>query len=394
MRIHALAGLMLLLICCTTTSTGPTSKTNGIVVPDKESREVTAPLPYQVEYVSQFQAVDADQLAVCTWNVQWIGHWKAKKNADIANVLRHCDVAVIQEMVAPPWNVQVTAHSKKGSKIIKGDIESKAFVTAMNNVGFDGIELSAEDTGPKKNHINTPASEWYVMFFKSHKVQVAPDLPKGFLAKKLAGHSVYSRVPHAFGIRAKRNGQPSIDMVLVSVHLHATGDNEPKRRCKARRIREFRFINQWISQNKAGHSSGEKDYFVLGDMNIEDLEEVQAFMGRAPTWLSAELAETAPLDDLDSPEDPSTQKLLSKLRAMNFHVTSNVMKGTNLKRDKPYDHVMHYSTTTLNVWPTLQIVDLAKTFGLENFPSANAFVQAYSDHNPLRFVITLGEDRD
>lgn len=393
MRIYAISMLAFLtLFGCKTTEDIASSKGAGTV----DAGTVGAnPQPrYQVEYVSQFTPAGNDQLSVCTWNIQWIGHWKAKKNQDIANVLRNCDVAVIQEMVAPPWDVTVTSKGSQETVTLKGDVEAKAFVDAMKAVGFDGVELSAEDTGPTKNHTNTTASEWYIAFFKSAKVEIAQDLPKGFLARKLAGHSIYSRVPHAFGIRARHNGKPSVDMVLVSVHLHATGDNEPKRRCKARRIREFRYINQWITQKKKNHASHEKDYFVLGDMNIEDLEEVNAFMGESPEWLNTELAATEPLVDLDTPEDPSSFYMLRNVKSMNYAPETKTLKGTNIKRDKPYDHVMHYTTTTLDILPTLQIVDLAKSFDLESFPKANDFVQAYSDHNPLRFVVKLSEDRD
>ncbi len=384
--------VLLVLFGCKTTEDINASKATGFTAPGAPAASPQD--KYQVEYVPQFSPVDNDHLSICTWNIQWIGHWKAKKNTDIANVLRHCDVAVIQEMVAPPWDVTVTSKGTAETVTLKGDVEAKAFVDAMKGVGFDGVELSAEDTGPTKNHTNTTASEWYTAFFKSAKVEIAQDLPQGFLARKLAGHSVYSRVPHAFGIRARHNGKPSVDMVLVSVHLHATGDDEPKRRCKARRIREFRYINQWVSQKKKNHASQEKDYFVLGDMNIEDLEEVNAFMGQPPEWLETELAATEPLVDIETPEDPSSFAMLRMVKSMNYAPETKTLKGTNIKRDKPYDHVMHYTTTTLDIEPTLQIVDLARTFNLESFPKANDFVQAYSDHNPLRFVVKLTEDRD
>lgn len=392
MRAFALTWLMLwtLIGCKTTAGDSPAPNSSDDITSQR------TPVKYQVEYVSQFQPTDEDHLSVCTWNIQWIGHWKAKRNADIANVLRHCDIAVIQEVVTPPWDVTIVSRdnpSVQNSITLKGDAESKAFVEAMRSAGFDGIELSPEDTGPNKNHINTTASEWYVLFFKSKKVEMAKDLPKGFLATPLAGNSVYSRVPYAFGVRARRNEKPSIDMVLISVHLHASGDKEPLRRCKARRIREFRFINEWITEKKEKHVSKEKDYFVLGDMNVEDLEEVEAYMGKTPAWFSTELAQITPESALE-PETPAAQMNLRNVRSMNYLVDSKDMKGTNLKRDKAYDHVMHYTTTTLDIQPTLQIVDLAKTLNLESFPNANAFVQAYSDHNPLRFVITLSEDRD
>lgn len=391
MRAHALIGFMLwALIGCKTTEVSTASKDSDAIISPKSAK-------YQVEYVSQFQPVDADHLSVCTWNIQWVGHWKAKKNADIANVLRHCDVAVIQEIVTPPWDVTVVTDGNPATQktiTLKGDVESKAFVDAMKSVGFDGIELSPEDTGPTRNHINTTASEWYAIFFKSQKAEIAKNLPNGFLSAPLAANPVYSRVPYAFGIRARHNGKPSVDMVLISVHLHATGDNEPTRRCKARRIREFHFINQWITERKEQHVSQEKDYFVLGDMNIEDLEEVEAFMGQSPTWLKTETAKIEDETAFEVPENPAAQMNLRNVRSMNYLVDSKDMKGTNLKRDKAYDHVMHYTTTTLDLVPTLQIVDLTKTFHLESFPNANSFVQAYSDHNPLRFVITLGADRD
>lgn len=349
---------------------------------------------YEAKLVNQFSVAGPDSLAVCTWNIQWIGHWKAKRNDDLAETLKNCDVAVIQEMVAPPWDVTVVERRTQTPRVLNGDPESKAFVDAMKAVGFDGVLLSPEDTGPTKNHTNATASEWYALFYKSVKVSAAPDLPSGFLARKLAGHSVYSRVPYAFALRAKREGKPSADFVLVSVHLHAKGAGESVQRSKAVRVREFRAINQWITKQRLKHQSKEQDFFVVGDMNIEDLEEVMAFFGQPAPWMEAEIASVpAASDDLE-PLLPEAASRLRKVRSMNYAARSRTMIGTNLQRTKPFDHVMHHGDITLGTDPVLEILDIQKAFKLATFPNARTFVQAYSDHNPLRFVIRLSEDKD
>lgn len=396
-RLLATLTILALIACQTSSRDGPYRE------PAREapSSSDVVPLPqtsgerhYEAKLVHAFTPPLDDSLAVCTWNIQWIGHWKAKRHEDLAKTLEPCDVAVVQEMVAPPWDVLVVDPAKKATVTLKGDLEAKAFAEAMRKVGFDGVLLSEEDTGPTKNHTNSTASEWYVAFFKTSKVVAAKDLPSGFLAKKRAGNSVFSRVPYAFALRALRHGKPSVDFVLVSVHLHAKGPSETEKRAKARRVREFRAINEWITSQRSKHPSGEQDFFVVGDMNIEDFEEVMAFFGKPSPAIETELAAMPLANERENPPLWDTSESLRSVQSMNYSARLRTMTGTNLRRTKPFDHVMHHRDITVETGAVLEILDMPAVFGLDEFPDARAFIQAYSDHAPLRFLIGLGEDKD
>ena len=69
--------------------------------------------------------------------------------------------------------------------------------------------------------------------------------------------------------------------------------------------------------------------------------------------------------------------------------------GTNLDLKKPFDHVIyHKSDTTLELQADLQILYLAEMFGIGNYMTSKRFIEAYSDHNPIRFLVKLTKDRD
>ena len=45
-----------------------------------------------------------EELKICSFNIQFLGHFKNKENKTLAKFLNPYDIVVIQEMVAPPSN--------------------------------------------------------------------------------------------------------------------------------------------------------------------------------------------------------------------------------------------------------------------------------------------------
>ena len=99
----------------------------------------------------------------------------------------------------------------------KPDKEAAAFFNEMERLGFK-YWLSEEDSGTGDAiHLNSTATEWWVVFYNSSRGTIASDLPHGFLAADRSNHPDYERVPYAFSFRTKENGS---DFVLINVHLH------------------------------------------------------------------------------------------------------------------------------------------------------------------------------
>ena len=198
-------------------------------------------------------------IKVCSFNVQWVGSSSRRRNSTLADLLKSCDVVVIQELVAPPF-----PGTFPNGDPFKADSDSGAFFGAMMSLGFDYL-LSEEDTGTKpKIHVNSAATEWYVAFYKKEKVHEAEDLPHGFLATQRGDHPDFERVPYAFSFRT---ADKNLDFVLISVHLKPNKDKDSV----ARRKQELAAIASWIETQDAK----EHDFIILGDMNIEDEEELR-----------------------------------------------------------------------------------------------------------------------
>jgi len=234
-------------------------------------------------------------ISVCSFNIQFLGHFKKKDNEALADLLKDYDIVVIQELVAPPYE-----GTYPDGETYSSDDEAQAFFDAMIDQGFDYI-LSEEDTGPGEDiHTKTSATEWWVAFYKDEVVDYATDLPNGFLAEDRSQNPNYDRVPYAFPFRA--DADTSIDFVLISVHL-APGASE-----MGRREQELDNIASWIDDN----DENEKDFIILGDMNIEDSIELVAIIPEGYLSLNDECVRT------------------------NTLINDNPGQGA-----KPYDHVMY-----------------------------------------------------
>jgi len=208
-------------------------------------------------------------------------------------------------------------------------------------------------------HRNGSATEWWVAFFKPAAVSVAADLPSGFLATDRSNNDDYERVPYAF---AFRSSDESSDFVLISVHLKPGASERDRRR------HELNTVARWID----AHDQTEKDFIILGDMNIENAEE---------------LGDATPDGYLS---------LNDECRPTN----------TNVNGPKPYDHIMFNTTYTGEIDREFdfQVVDLIEAMrgwwdsSIGSYPGDpydhNRFRRYYSDHHPVVFRMTSTVDDD
>lgn len=294
------------------------------------------------------------RIRVVSFNIKFLGHYRARANAQLADMLADYDLVLVQELVAPPY----AGRYPDGSPFTP-DPEAAAFFDEMRARGFSYV-VSPEDTGASQTtrHDNGPATEWFVAFYRRERVQPAPDLPVGFLAANRYHHPDFQRVPYAFGFRAG-----SEDLVFISVHL-AAGDGSAD---MALRRRELGAIFAWIGTQRGR----ERDFIVVGDMNLRDCAEL---------W---------------SVTPPGYGSLNASCQATN--VSPN--------RPKPYDHaIISLADTRSEIPGDVTVVDLVAEMrggwsGTGAYPGApfvqGLFERIYSDHRPIAFDIVVdGRDDD
>lgn len=297
-----------------------------------------------------------DTLDICSFNIQFLGHFKERKNDILAEILKDYDIVVVQELVAPPVNGKYP-----NGNSYKKDAEGALFVEEMTKRGFS-FWLSEEDTGPQKNHTPTTASEWWIAFYKPQTVE--PDSARcyGFVSRPLTINPYFKRVPYAFPFRTKDRKS---NFTLVSVHLQP-GNGLDDRQCRKNELSElFKWsTNQWESN---------KDFIVLGDCNIYNQEELLPF-------------QTIGLQTLNA----------------NF-ISTNTKMYESSDKGEPYDHVFHFSSTAEDLVPgSFKVIDLIAelksfqhsiTIPLEPYVH-DLFRTAFSDHVPVSFQLISGKDSD
>lgn len=305
---------------------------------------------YDKTSIEKVDAVKA--INICSFNIQFLGHFKKRDNHTLAHLLKDFDIVVIQEMVSPPVdgiypdNTNYTA-----------DVESIAFVDQMTANGFE-YKLSEEDTGPGEEiHIQTSATEWFITFYKDEILDYVDDLPNGFLAEDRSNNPDFERVPYAFPFRVKGT---ETDFVLISVHL------APNKSEADRRKHELASIANWIDDN----DQQENDFIILGDMNIED---------------TVELKDALPIGFVS---------LNNEGYRTNTLINENANQGA-----KPYDHVLYKPANTSDeIDEEFDIVILDLIYLMEDYWTSsevypgnpydhNLFKQYYSDHHPIVFRI-------
>jgi endonuclease/exonuclease/phosphatase family metal-dependent hydrolase len=303
-----------------------------------------------------YAAQTNDTVKVVSFNIQFLGSSKERRNEDLADLLAPFDLVFIQELVAPPYSGRFPDGTP-----YQPDPDAAAFFDAMRGQGFQ-YALSEEDTGTgPKIHLNSTATEWWVAFYKPRRVKPASQLPSGFLSSDRSDNRDYERVPYAFAFK-----MGGVDMVFISVHLQpGTGPT-----ARSRRAQELGAIYSWIGNQ---HGS-EHDYVILGDMNIEDCTELRSVLRSGFASLNNDCRPT----------------------------------NTNVNSPKPYDHVIYnerFSAREVSTADGLQIIDLVKAMqskwppGAGPYPGSpydhDRFRKFYSDHDPVEFVIKVsGPDDD
>jgi len=302
-------------------------------------------------------------LRVASFNIQFLGFFKHRDNAAVAALLERFDLIFIQELTAPPY----PSTFPDGSSF-NADEEAAAFFGEMTARGFEYV-LSEEDTGTgPNNHNNGSATEWFAAFYRPEHVEPAPDLYTGFIAEDRTDHAHYERVPYAFGFRGCMDAPShscSEDLVFISVHLKPDSDGAST----ARRAEEIGEISSWVN----AQSGAERDYVVLGDMNLEDCEELSSVIPDGFVSLNGECLPT----------------------------------NTNINGPKPYDHVFLRPAETGDEidMGSFEVVDLIAQMEVYWNPDDgpypgdpyihNAFRQRYSDHHPVSFTLRVdGVDDD
>lgn len=291
------------------------------------------------------------EIQIASFNIKFLGHHKKRDNLALAAVVKGFDIVLVQELVAPPL-----AGTYPDGTQFKADLEAKSFLDEMTKYGYRYV-LSPEDTGPgKNNHSSGTDTEWFIAFYNPKRVSWDRSLPDGFLAADRTNNPDYERVPYAFGFRADDN----TDFVLISVHL------KPNPEGAGRRKQELSAIAHWIDM----HDEVEKDFIIVGDMNLQDCGELQNIMPQNFVSLNSSCMST----------------------------------NTSVRRPRPYSHVMYRPEYSTEIRDNFRIVDLVSTMKTfwhhpEHYPGDpydhNRFSQYYSDHHPIVFRIDVsGKDDD
>lgn len=192
---------------------------------------------------------------------------------------------------------------------VKFSEKTTPFFQGMTSRGFSFV-LSQDKTSRRENHSNNAESEWFIAFFDPARLQPVYPEYTTFLKDhpdELVGGGDYIRVPHGFGFRTVDG---KLDFVAVSVHLHFTfkaavltelraayNTDEMGGRAKyahlfapsladsgrrpsvpeldsRQRAHELRMIRRWIRERLGAPPHRERDFIILGDMNISNKVEL------------------------------------------------------------------------------------------------------------------------
>ncbi len=77
---------------------------------------------------------DGASLAICSFNIQFLGQSTTRDYAALALILRDCDIVIVQELVAPPF-----AGTFPDGTAYRPDAEAAAFCQARAALGFSFI---------------------------------------------------------------------------------------------------------------------------------------------------------------------------------------------------------------------------------------------------------------
>lgn len=302
-------------------------------------------------FVASF-SIAQDTLNICSFNIQFLGHFKDRNNEFLAEVLSPFDIVVIQEMVAPPIDGVYP-----NGLAYKQDLESASFVQEMAKRGFQ-YWLSEEDTGPSRNHLASTASEWWISFYRPDKVIPDSSRAFGFLSKIRAGNPTFERVPYAFPFSSLDG---SSNFTLISAHLRPGDRSEDF----LKRSQEINGVVDWIQKQ----TETNKDFYLLGDCNIYGEKELQPFH----------------------------EKGFSSLN--NQCLSTNTKMYEDESKGKPYDHVFYAEHSTEDIIPSsftvVNLFGLVQKAGMTFTPyDHDQFRTSFSDHVPISYQIVTGKDSD
>lgn len=297
-------------------------------------------------------SIAQDTLNICSFNIQFLGHFKDRNNVFLAEVLSPFDIVVIQEMVAPPIDGVYP-----NGLAFKQDLESATFVKEMTKQGFQ-YWLSEEDTGPSRNHLASTASEWWISFYRPNKVIPDSSRAYGFLSKIRAGNPTFERVPYAFPFSSLDG---SSNFTLISAHLRPGDGSEDF----LKRSQEINGVVDWIQKQKETN----KDFYLLGDCNIYVEKELKPF------------------------HEKGFSSLNDQCKSTNTKMYEDSLKG------KPYDHVFYTTYCIEEILPSsFTVVDffgLVQKAGMTFTPyNHDQFRTTFSDHVPISYQIVTGKDSD
>ena len=294
-----------------------------------------------------------DTLRVCSFNIKFLGSSKSKEDAALVQLVVPYHLVMVQELVAPPYD-----GAYPDGVPYTGDVEAARFFDRMKAAGFHYF-LSDEDTGKNTNRSAGTSSEWSVAFYRPEVLQVDSSRSQ-YVSTPLVAHPTYDRVPFAFHFTTTDS---TLDFTVINVHLASDEDATAQRRQELQALVAYAEANYTF----------EKDVIILGDMNIQNAEELSNVLPQAWVTLNDQSAVT------------------------------NVAAAKNPAAGKPFDHVMYHpahTTRDLDVAFDIQVVDIFARFYAQ-WAAANpskaassswvsSFGSVYSDHHPVTFQMLYG----
>ncbi|MBI1729064.1 hypothetical protein HYR53_00390 [Candidatus Acetothermia bacterium] len=313
------------------------------------------------------QTAEQKYISVCSFNIYEIGLIQQLKDLDrLSKYIEdaNCDLLLVQELKGTPDNKKLPS-----GNIVSSDIEAEDFVKSVQKAPSFIYHVSESDTGSDETHHDILANDWYIAFYNSNKLMLTESLPHGFLSSHIYGNSDFDRVPYAFSFKTTHGGS---DFVMISVHLHE-GDyknvnNTRDHSDQEKRQIELNSIVNWIQS----HKREEHDYFIVGDFNFQDLEEIQ--------------------EDVPA----------------NFEsLNSNGCFTNHAEVGKPFDDVLfeeQISATQIDTSYGLKIFDLVNFVESTDFQEKDCqtqpsevpykFNSRYSDHNLIKFRLIIPDKDD
>lgn len=287
-------------------------------------------------------------IRVCSFNIAFLGLYTRKDNEAVASVLAPCDIALIQELTAPPEDVVYPDGDSDAA-----DAEARAFFSEMAALGFS-YWLSEEDTGPGDSlHSAGSDTEWWTVFYRDDVVTPQFGSLAGFIDEPHAAHDVFARVPYAFRFEIVGMALP---VMFLNVHLAAGAD------ATVARADEFAFMFQWI----AGAIPPDEAVFIVGDMNLSGAAELASVLSENWTSLNAQCEKT---------NTASSHECYD-------HVIFDTSKQT--------------SVVVIGSFEVIDLVDEMRVFwdvSLGPYVGDpyvhDEFLQYYSDHRPISFEFSV-----